>query len=60
MNWERQKATIAVEPDEPSLVIWLIAGLVAVIAGVLLFVLYANQFLGELQKFNLWMALLNK
>lgn len=56
MNWERQKATIAVEPDEPSLVIWLIAGLVAVIAGVLLFVLYANQFLGELQKFNLWIV----
>lgn len=38
MSWERQKATIAAEPDEPSLVIWLIAGLVAVIAGVLLFV----------------------
>lgn len=56
MSWERQKATIAAEPDEPSLVIWLIAGLVAVIAGVLLFVLHANQFLGELQKFNLWIV----
>ncbi|EGT5658845.1 hypothetical protein JD793_005068 [Citrobacter braakii] len=56
MSWERQKATIAAEPDEPSQVIWLIAGLVAVIAGVLLFVLYANQFLGELQKFNLWIV----
>ena len=33
MSWERQKATIAAEPDEPSLVIWLIAGLVAVIAS---------------------------
>ncbi|ELY2796390.1 hypothetical protein SNN58_001852 [Cronobacter dublinensis] len=56
MSWERQKATIAAEPDEPSLVIWLIAGLVAVITGVLLFVLHANQFLGELQKFNLWIV----
>lgn len=56
MSWERQKATIAAEPDEPSLVIWLIAGLVPVIAGVLLFVLHANQFLGELQKFNLWIV----
>jgi hypothetical protein len=45
MNWERQKATIAAEPDEPSLVIWLIAGLVAVIAGVLLFVLTPISFL---------------
>lgn len=56
MSWERQKATITTEPEEPSLVIWLIAGLVAVIAGVLLFVLHANQFLGELQKFNLWIV----
>lgn len=56
MSWERQKATIAAEPDEPSLIIWLIAGLIAVIAGVLLFVLHANQFLGELQKCNLWIV----
>ena len=56
MSWERQKATIAAEPDEPSLVIWLIACLVAVIAGVLLFVLHTNQYLGELQKFNLWIV----
>ena len=54
MSWERQKMpTISAEPDQPSLVIWLIAGLIAVIAGVLLFVLHANQFLDELQKFNL-------
>ncbi|QKJ87683.1 hypothetical protein PMPD1_2744 [Paramixta manurensis] len=56
MSWERQKATITVEPEEPSLVLWLIAGLIAVIAGVLLFVLHANQFLGALQEFNLWIV----
>lgn len=56
MSWERQNATITEEPEEPSLVIWLIAGLLAVIAGVLLFVLHANQFLGELQKCNLWIV----
>lgn len=56
MSWERQKATITAEPDEPSLVLWLIAGLIAVIAGVLLFVLHANHFLGALQEFNLWIV----
>jgi hypothetical protein len=24
MNWERQKATIIAEPEEPSLVLWLV------------------------------------
>jgi len=24
MSWERQKATITAEPEEPSLVLWLI------------------------------------
>lgn len=56
MSWERQKATITAEPEEPSLVLWLIAGLIAVIAGVLLFVLHASQFLGTLQKFNFWIV----
>lgn len=56
MSWERQKATITAEPQEPSLILWLIAGLIAFIAGVLLFVLHANQFLGKLQKFNLWIV----
>ncbi|QKN79819.1 hypothetical protein [Scandinavium goeteborgense] len=56
MSWERQKAMISAKPEEPSMVMWLIAGLVGVIAGVLLFVLHANQFLGSLQKFNLWIV----
>ena len=56
MSWERQKATITAEPEEPSLVLWLIAGLIAVIAGVLIFVLHANQFLRALQESNLWIV----
>ncbi|POT59876.1 hypothetical protein C3432_03990 [Citrobacter amalonaticus] len=56
MSWERQKATITAEPEEPSLVLWLIVGLIAVIAGALLFILHANHFLGALQKFNLWIV----
>lgn len=56
MSWERQKATITAEPEEPSTMLWLMACLVAIITGVLLFVLHANQFLGTLQKFNLWIV----
>lgn len=56
MSWERQKVTITVEPEEPSTMLWLMACLVAVITGVLLFVLHANQFLGALQKFNSWIV----
>lgn len=56
MSWDRQKATISPEPDEPSLILWLIAGLVAVIAGVVFFILHANNFLGAVQKFNLWIV----
>ncbi|MCZ5660472.1 hypothetical protein O5623_17695 [Escherichia coli] len=50
MSWERQKATITAEPEEPSTMLWLMACLVAIITGVLLFVLHTNQFLGTLQK----------
>lgn len=56
MSWERQKATITAEPEEPSTMLWLMACLVAIITGVLLFVLHTNQFLGTLQKFNLWIV----
>ncbi len=56
MSWERQKITITAEPEEPSTMLWLMACLVAIITGVLLFVLHTNQFLGTLQKFNLWIV----
>ncbi|WP_208950366.1 hypothetical protein [Rahnella sp. ChDrAdgB13] len=55
MSWERQKSSVADMPEEPSLVFWLIGGLVALVAGVLLFVLHANQLLGSLQHYNLWL-----
>ena len=56
MSWDRQKAIITEEPDEPSLALWIIAGLVAIIAGAVLFILHANNFLGTLQKFNIWIV----
>lgn len=53
MGWERQKSSVSVMPEEPSMMLWLIGGLVALIAGVLLFVLHANQLIG-MQHYNLW------
>lgn len=54
MSWERQKSSVIAMPEEPSMVLWLIGGLVALIAGVLIFVLHANQLLGMWQRYNLW------
>lgn len=54
MGWERQKISVAAMPEEPSMVLWLIGGLVALIVGVLLFALHANQLLGIGQHYNLW------
>ncbi|UTJ45807.1 hypothetical protein NLZ15_13155 [Atlantibacter subterranea] len=56
MGWERQKSTVADLPEEPSLILWLIAGIVALVTGLLLFVLHANQLLGILQQYNLWVV----
>lgn len=56
MGWERNKPAIAPEPDEPSLVFWLMAGVVALLFGVLLFVLHASKLLGELQQFDPWVV----
>ncbi|WP_185922726.1 hypothetical protein [Hafnia paralvei] len=55
MSWKRQKSSVAKMPEEPSLVFWLIGGLVALIVGMVLFVLHANQLLGSLQHYNLWL-----
>ena len=56
MAWERQKSNVAGLPKEPSLIMWLIVGVAALVTGVLLFVLHANQMLGEIQKYNLWLV----
>ncbi|EKS6643070.1 hypothetical protein QCD58_001853 [Enterobacter hormaechei] len=55
MAWIRNKPAIAKMPAEPSLILWLFAGLVALIAGVLVFVLHANHLLGVWQQYNVWL-----
>ncbi|WP_380177470.1 hypothetical protein [Kalamiella sp. sgz302252] len=55
MAWDRKKTTVMDLPEEPSLILWLIAGVTALVAGVVLFVLHANNLSGILQKYNLWL-----
>ncbi|MCU6239912.1 hypothetical protein [Enterobacter asburiae] len=55
MAWKRNKPSIAKMPAEPSLILWLFAGLVALIAGVLVFVLHANHLLQMWQQYNVWL-----
>lgn len=54
MAWERQKPIISKAPAEPSLVLWLITGIVALGAGGLLFVFHSNQLLGSFQTYSIW------
>ncbi|OKB64508.1 hypothetical protein BHU62_22135 [Serratia marcescens] len=54
MGWERKRPIISKSPEEPSLVLWLGVAIVALIMSILLFVLHANQRLGSLQAFNIW------
>lgn len=55
MSWERQKTSVAALPEEPSLVLWMTGCVAALIAGVVIFVLHANQLLGSWQHYNLWL-----
>ncbi|WP_312972621.1 hypothetical protein [Atlantibacter sp.] len=54
MSWERQKSTISAKPEEPSFILWMMLGVLALVGCVLLFVLHANKLAGPLQTFNLW------
>ncbi|MGG6136455.1 hypothetical protein ACQV2E_11365 [Pantoea allii] len=56
MSWERQKSTVSGKPEEPSFVLWLILGVVAVVGSVMLFVLHANKLSGPLQALNIWVV----
>lgn len=56
MSWERQKSTVSNKPEEPSFVLWLMLGVVAVVGSVMLFVLHANKLSGPLQAFNIWVV----
>ena len=54
MGWERSKATTTELPPEPSFIGWLLAGGVAAVVGVLLFILHASGMVNSLAVFNIW------
>ncbi|MGF6101434.1 hypothetical protein [Enterobacter sp. A4] len=54
MSWERQKSTVSAMPEEPSLSLWLMLGIVSLVGSVLLFVLHANKLAGFLMGYNIW------
>ena len=54
MSWKRTKAITLELPTEPSLMRWLLAGSIAAIMGVLLFILHASGMIKTLAVFNLW------
>lgn len=54
MAWERVKPVIAELSDPPSLSGWLLAGVLTLIMGVLLFVLHASEVFKPLSSLNIW------
>lgn len=54
MGWERSKAKTVERPPEPSIMRWLLAGGVAAVTGVLLFILHASGMVNALAIFNIW------
>ena len=54
MGWERTKATTMELPPKPSFMGWLLAGGVAAVLGVLLFILHASGMVKALAAFNIW------
>ncbi|EOW6732711.1 hypothetical protein ACOZ0S_000136 [Cronobacter dublinensis] len=54
MGWERTKATTMELPPEPSFTGWLLAGGVAAVVSILLFILHASGMVKALAAFNIW------
>ncbi|KJM56779.1 hypothetical protein B5M10_18780 [Pluralibacter gergoviae] len=54
MGWERTKATTMELPPQPSFTGWLLAGGIAAVAGILLFILHASGMVKALAAFNIW------
>ncbi|CNF22041.1 Uncharacterised protein [Yersinia rohdei] len=56
MGWDRQKPFITEKPSRPSLGRWLLAGLLSIIVGILLFSLHASDKFVGLQTINIWVV----
>ena len=54
MGWDRQLPPMVEAPVPPMVGRWVLAGAVAVLASVLLFLLYASEQVPQLQALNIW------
>lgn len=54
MGWIRTKALTIQQPTGPSMAGWLMAGLLMVIVGVLLFLLHASEVIKPFSEINIW------
>lgn len=54
MGWERSKPTITELPPQPSYFRWLMAGSVATVMGILLFILHTSDMIKAQAVFNIW------
>lgn len=54
MGWERTKAFTRELPPAPSILWWLLSGVLALTAGILLFILHASGTVKELTQFSIW------
>ena len=58
MGWVRNKAIVVERPPAPSFKWWLLAGLLATIIGILLFILHLSGKVNALLIFNIWLLAL--
>lgn len=58
MGWARTKAFTSERPSSPSLMKWLLLGALAIIVGVLLFIIHASGEIKLLSELNIWMITL--
>lgn len=56
MSWKRQKSSVSAKPEEPSLALWLLLGVIAFVGSVMIFVVHANNLTGPFQEFNIWIV----
>ncbi|WP_223456706.1 hypothetical protein [Pseudomonas sp. GL-RE-19] len=55
MGWDRKAPSVVQAPTPPMLGRWVLAAVVAVVVGVLLFLLHASIQLAQLQAINVWL-----
>ena len=54
MGWKRTPALITELPRAPSMMLWLLSGVLAAVVSVLIFLFHASGYLKQFSEFNIW------